>query len=317
MRGLTVHLEASARLGTGPLLMTPPSVASFSLTLGFAFAAVAFSTGIGPQAAEADGRQNKAEMVTSADGTRIAYEILGKGSPALVFVHGWSCNRTYWAGQLEPFSRQFKVIAVDLAGHGESGLGRKAWTMESFGDDVAAVVNTLRLERTILIGHSMGGDVIAEAARRLRGRVAALVWLDTYKQLGPGRTPEEVQAFVAKFRTNFVDTTRAFVRGMFLPNSDPSLVERVAMGMSAAPPTVAVGALESAFSYSREMPRSLKELNLRVVAINPDNTPTDVASMQPYGVEVMFMPGVGHFLMMEDPERFNGILRKAIDKLRH
>jgi len=309
-------MNAVQQRGFYPRLpLTDPAFLKTVLGSGFALATVLF-TGIAWQAAEAEGERKKADMVTSADGTRIAYELLGKGSPALVFVHGWSCNRTYWAGQIKPFSRQFKVIAVDLAGHGESGLGRKAWTMESFGDDVAAVVKKLGLERIVLIGHSMGGDVIAEAARRLPGRVAGLVWLDTYRQLGPGRTAEEVQTFVAKFRANFVDTTRAFVRGMFLPNSDPSLVEQVAMGMSAAPPTVAVGALESAFSYSREMPRTLKALNLKVIAINPDDTPTDVASMERYGVEVMLMPGVGHFLMMEDPERFNGILSTAIDKLK-
>lgn len=75
----------------------------------------------------------------------------------------------------------------------------------------------LGLERIILIGHSMGGDVIAEAARRLPGRVVCLVWVDTYKQLGKGRTPEEVEAFAAKFRVNFAESTRVLVRGLFLP----------------------------------------------------------------------------------------------------
>jgi pimeloyl-ACP methyl ester carboxylesterase len=55
----------------------------------------------------------------SPDGFSIAYETLGEGSPALVFVHGWSCDRSYWAAQLEPFSRDFRVVAVDLAGQGE------------------------------------------------------------------------------------------------------------------------------------------------------------------------------------------------------
>jgi pimeloyl-ACP methyl ester carboxylesterase len=239
----------------------------------------------------------------------------GEGSPTLVFVHGWSCNRGYWAGQLEPLSTQYKVVAIDLGGHGESGRGRKAWTIESFGGDVAAVVKKLELERVVLIGHSMGGDVIPEAARRLPGRVAGLVWVDTYKELGAGRTPEEVEAFVAKFRANFVDTTRVFVRGLFLPTSDRSLVERVATDMSAAPPAVALGALQSAFSYSRQMPRTLQALHLPVIAINPDNAPTDVASLERGGVKVMIMPGVGHFAMMEAPERFNRLLRSAIDTL--
>lgn len=281
---------------------------------GFVLAAATLFTGCGRESADAEGARNMTDVVTSADGIHIAYEAYGEGTPALVFVHGWSCDRSYWAGQLQPFSRQFKVVAVDLAGHGESGLGREAWTMGAFGGDVAAVVEKLGLERIILIGHSMGGDVIVDAARRLPGRVAGLVWIDTYKQLGTPRTPEQLQAFLAPFRANFVEATRAFVRGMFSPSSDQPLVERVAADMSAAPPAVALGALESAVSFDRQIPLALQELNLPVVAISPDDPPTDIASMGRYGVEVVFMSGVGHFLMMEDRERFNPLLRTVIDK---
>jgi pimeloyl-ACP methyl ester carboxylesterase len=268
-----------------------------------------------PAAADAQETPKATDGVTSPDGVRIAYEAHGTGSPALVFVHGWSCDRSYFKGQLQPFSRRFKVVAVDLAGHGESGLGREAWTMKAFGGDVSAVVEKLGLERVILIGHSMGGDVIVEAARRLPGRVVGLIWIDTYRQLGTPRTPEQLQGLMAPFRTNFVDTTRAFVRGMFPRSADPSLVERVAADMSAAPTVVALGALESAMSFDREIPGALWELKLPVVAINPDYRPTDVESLKRYGVEVVIMSGVGHFLQMEDPERFNGILRTTIEKL--
>lgn len=283
--------------------------------VGLVLATVTLFTGCGRQSAHVDGARNVADAVTSSDSIRIAYEAYGEGSPALVFVHGWSCDRSYWAGQLQPFSRQFKVVAVDLAGHGESGLGRETQTMGAFGGDVAAVVERLGLQRIILIGHSMGGDVIVEAARRLPGRVAALVWVDAYKRLGTFRTPEQVQAMVAPFRADFVETTRGFVRGMFPASADPSLVERVAADMSSAPPAIAIGALESAMSFDREIPRALQELRLPVVAINPDNAPTDTASMRRHGVEVVFMSGVGHFLLMEDPERFNRVLGTVVDKL--
>src|SRR6185295_11577645 len=99
--------------------------------------------------------------------------------------------------QVEPFARRYKVVTVDLAGHGESGVGRKDWTIASFGGDVAAVVQKLGFDRVILIGHSMGGDVIAETARQLpAGRVVGMVWVDTYKQLGTPRRREQVDAFV-------------------------------------------------------------------------------------------------------------------------
>jgi pimeloyl-ACP methyl ester carboxylesterase len=281
------------------------------LTLSIAFAIVA---ALGPLVRTAQ-TPAKANVVASADGIPIAYDALGEGKTALVFVHGWSCDRSYWSEQVPTFSKGFKVVAIDLAGHGESGLGRKAWTIAAFGEDVAAVVRKLGLPRVVLVGHSMGGDVIVEAARRLLGRVAGLVWVDVYNQLGSPRDPEVIQKVLAPFRANFVDTTRTFVRGMFGENANRALVERIALDMSAAPPDVALGAMESAVSFDREMPGTLKALRLPVIAINADYRPTDAASLERHRVEVVIMRGVGHFPMMEDPQRFNPLLEAAIRKL--
>ena len=253
-------------------------------------------------------------FVTSPDSIQIAYEVHGVGSPALIFVHGWSCDRSYWKGQIEPLSRDFKVVAVDLAGHGESGLSRRSWTIEAFGADVAAVVKKLNLQRVVLIGHSMGSNVIAEAARQLPGRVAGLVLVDQYKDLGPGLTKEEVEEFAAQLRTSFADSVAVFVRRMFVSTSDKALVERVAADMSSAPPAIALDALVFTLNYSRQMPHTLEELKLPVIAINDARRPTDVASLERYGVQAIIMPGVGHFLMMENPKDFNLLLKTAISK---
>ncbi len=147
------------------------------------------------------------------------------------------------------------------------------------------------------------------------GRVEGLIMVDTYKKLGQGSTPDQVQAFVNTFRTYFVETVRSFVRGMFLPNSDSSLVEYVAMDMSLAPPSIALSAMESSFGHSREIIHDFEELKLPVIALNPDNEPTDMDSMRQYGIEVVIIPGAGHFAMMEDPERFNELLEVAIRKI--
>jgi pimeloyl-ACP methyl ester carboxylesterase len=112
-----------------------------------------------------------------------------------------------------------------------------------------------------------------------------------------------------------VDSARSFVRGMFVPSSDSLLENWIVDDMSSAPCSVAIGSVESAMSYSRRMPQTLAELKLPVIAINPDNAPTDVASLEHYGVKLIIMPGVGHFLMMEDPKRFNELLNQAIGTL--
>ena len=253
------------------------------------------------------------DPVHSFDGVPIAYETHGEGAPALVLVHGWSCDRSYWAAQIEPLARALRVVAVDLAGHGESGLEREAWTIAAFGADVAAVVDTLGLDRVVLVGHSMGGDVILEAARRLPGRVAGLVWVDVYKRLGTPRTVEQVRRFMAPFQDEFREATRVFVRNMFPAEADPALVERVVSDMAAAPPSIAIAAMHAATTYDREVREVLDHLGLPRVAINPEQPPTDLESMKRHGFDVVLMPGVGHFPMMEDPERFNALLREVVE----
>ena len=81
---------------------------------------------------------------------------MGSGSPTLLFIHGWNCDRRYWSDQLAYFAEQHQVVAIDLAGHGESGLQRTEWTIGQFGADVASVADQLVLDDVILVGHSMG-----------------------------------------------------------------------------------------------------------------------------------------------------------------
>jgi pimeloyl-ACP methyl ester carboxylesterase len=252
-------------------------------------------------------------VATSRDGIPLTFEVHGAGAPTLVFVHGWSCDRSYWRGQLRPLAARYQTVAVDLAGHGGSGVGRRAWTMAAFGEDVVAVVEQLGLGEVVLIGHSMGGDVIVEAALRLGERVLGLVWVDTYSTLGEPLTDDELEAFVAPFRENFAGATRALVRRLFTADADAGLVEWVAADMSAAPPKLAMDALERAVGNERGILAGLRELSAPVVAINPDARPTDAQALRRHGVKTVLVSGVGHFLMLEDPDRFNRLLGDVIE----
>ena len=248
----------------------------------------------------------------SPDGIEIRFDVAGAGSPAIVFVHGWSCDRTYWREQLTAFAGRHVVVAVDLAGHGESGAGRRAWTMPAFGDDTVAVVAQLGLERVVLVGHSMGGDVVLEAALRLGDRVAGVVWVDTYPSLGHGSTQEALDAFAEPFRRDFPGHTRQFVRDMFPPTADPDLVERVAEDMASAPPDIAIDAAVHAWGNEGPAIAALERLTVPVVQIRPDDEPTDVESLARHGVGTVIVHGVGHFAMLEDPEQFDRLLAEVI-----
>ena len=106
-------------------------------------------------------------VVPASDGVPIHYAVQGKGEPTLVFIHCWSCNRHLWDNQVVEFSKTHRVVTIDLPGHGESGLERKSWTVESFGDDVKQVVTKLNLKRVVLVGSSMGGPIAVTFANRL------------------------------------------------------------------------------------------------------------------------------------------------------
>ena len=160
--------------------------------------------------------------VRSRDGIPIVYDAVGSGDPALILVHGWSCDRTYWRQQTGVFADRHRVVTIDLAGHGESGEGRASWTMASFGEDVVAVVDDLGLANMVLVGHSMGGDVIVEAALRLGERVAGLVWVDTYDELTTPATEEQVQAFVEPFRGTSCRPPDPSWRGCSRPTPRPT-----------------------------------------------------------------------------------------------
>jgi pimeloyl-ACP methyl ester carboxylesterase len=257
------------------------------------------------------------DNVISADGISIAYEVRGEGEPALVFIHGWCCDRSYWEEQLPHFAEKYKVVAIDLAGHGESGLDRKVWTMGAFGEDVVAVVNTLNLDQVVLVGHSMGGFVILEAARRMPQLVKGLVGVDTLQNFEDKLTQEQIDDGFAPLHVNFVEGIRNVVHSMFQPEADSFLVEKIASDMSSAPQEVGLGALEGYVDFqNNEIIRVLQEVQAPITCINSDKYPTNVEINQHYvsSFKAVIMSGVGHFNMIEDPETFNRLLEKTIQE---
>ena len=250
--------------------------------------------------------------VLSADGVSIQYDDLGAGEPTLVFVHGWSCDRGYWSEQLEHFAQSHRVVNIDLAGHGDSGLDRTDWTMQAFGEDVAAVVNALDLHNVVLVGHSMGGKVIVEAARQLGERVIGVVGADTFHSGGretPRERQEEVFGQLAEDYAGFISD---FVDATFVEQSDPAIVEWVKTDMAAAPYASAVGARKASGSY--DATPAVASLEVPFVLINSDFLPTDTAHLEANARQFLYleMTDVGHFVMLEDPETFNALLSAVL-----
>lgn len=255
----------------------------------------------------------QSNIAISTDGVPIHFDVQGVGEIALVFVHGWCCNRNYWNSQMNQFARSYTVVALDVAGHGASGRGRMKWAVPSFGKDIVAVVEQLGLEKMVLIGHSAGAQWIVEAARRLSNAVIGLVGVDAWHNVEQTFGPAQVEASLAPFRINFPEAARAHVRKMFLPTSDSTLVEHVVAAISAAPPPIGIGAREEGLRYYGNLPKGLLEVKAPKTAINSDNfRETNMGAAQRHGIDVALISGVGHFVMMEDPQTFNRLLEEVV-----
>jgi pimeloyl-ACP methyl ester carboxylesterase len=259
------------------------------------------------------------KVVPSKDGTPISYEVHGTGEPTLVFVHGWSCDARYWRSQLPYFSKKHRVIMIDLAGHGHSGLTRSEYTMKGFGEDVQAVIEKTGSDHVILIGHSMGGLVIAETARLMPDQVIGLIGIDTLENIEYPMTREELNQITAPFEKDFVSGSRQFVGKMISPQTDPQLREWILSDMSSAPPAVALSAMNEMMSQfiTGEFAKLFDEIRLPVVTVNGDLWPINYEANRRHmlSFEAIVLKGADHFLMMDRTEDFNPALENAINMI--
>ena len=258
-------------------------------------------------------------VVPSNDGTPISYEIYGAGESTLVFVHGWSCDARYWRAQLPHFAENHRVVTLDLAGHGHSGTTRSQYTMRAFGEDVKAVIEATGSRRVILIGHSMGGSVIAEAARLMPNRVKGLIGVDTLENIEYPITREELKKMIAPLEKDFRAGSRQFVEEMISPQTDPQLREWILSDMSAAPPAVALSAMNNMMSQyiTGEAAKIFDEIRIPVITVNGDMWPVNYEANRRHmlSFDAIVLKGADHFLMLNRPEQFNRALETAISKL--
>jgi pimeloyl-ACP methyl ester carboxylesterase len=258
-------------------------------------------------------------VVSSKDGTAISYEIYGAGEPTLVFVHGWSCDARYWRAQLPHFTKHYRTITLDLAGHGHSGTTRSRYTMRAFGEDVQAVTEATGSRKVILVGHSMGGSVIAEAARLMPNRVIGLIGIDTLENIEYQITRQELDRMMAPLKKDFPIGSRRFVKGMISPSTDPLLRDWILSDISTAPPAVALSAMNEMMSQyiTGEAATLFEEIHNPVVTVNGDLWPINYEANRRhmYSFDAIVLKGADHFLMMDRTEEFNLALEKAIHML--
>ncbi len=252
----------------------------------------------------------------SSDGVKISFNKQGNGETNIVFVHGWSNNKSIWDEQMSHFSEKYRVIAVDLAGFGESGNNRENWTIENFSNDVVAVINKLKLKQVILVGFSMGGPVVIETANRIPDRTIGVVVVD-FLQNVEMKFPPPVVSYIDSVFVDLVTnpTNEKLVAGGFYKKNQETSYKRILAMLAGTSRIGWRASLSNTLRWQNEdCAEALNKIRVPVMAINSENEPTNVEAFQKYvpSFQAAIIPGTGHVIMWDAPKAFNGLLEADI-----
>ena len=261
-------------------------------------------------------------MIALPRGVDIAYDDVGTGLP-VVFIHGFPHNRTLWAPQLGGLLTRARCIAPDLRGFGESEV-RGPYTMDSYADDVIAVLDALQIERAVIAGLSMGGYVAFAIWRRHRERVRALILADTR----PGPDSDEARAkrreMIALVRARgsgaVADAQIAGMVGRTTREKHPDIADAVHRMLTMAPVEGVVGALEAMMDRPDSTPTlaTIDVPTLIVVGAEDVLTPPKEARAMHEriaGSRLEILAGAGHVSNVERPAAFNHVASEFLGVL--
>lgn len=253
----------------------------------------------------------------AGDGLAVAYDVRGQGKVTVVLVHCWACDRSFWKEQVEPLARRYRVVTLDLGGHGASGADRARWTVAGLGGDVQAVVLALKLEQVVLVGHSMGGPVALDAARRMPGRVLGIVVVDSLHDVERPVPREMAGKLAALYEEDFPGTMSSMVQRMFPPTADPAVVDFVASRAAASRPAPAIALLRDYPELDLARWMEAAAVPVRAIQSGPPLSPvTKIGVNRRHGnYDASFMDGVGHYPMLERPTEFNRRLEAAVGEV--
>src|SRR5688572_430512 len=151
---------------------------------------------------------------TTLDGNKIHFYDIGdrRARTGLVLIHGWTCNADFWKENRFP---GYRVLAIDLPGHGRSDKPRLTYSMEHFARAVNRVMKEAGLRRAVLVGHSMGTPIARQFYRLYPEQTLGIVVVDgALRRFFP---KEAMEQFIAPLRTNYKETAVKFVDGMLTP----------------------------------------------------------------------------------------------------
>ena len=249
------------------------------------------------------------------DGAKVHYTNYGAGENAVLFVHGWACDETFWSAQAPALGEKFHVITIDLPGHGQSDKPKIQYTMDLYARAIDAVLNDAKAKAATLVGHSNGAPVIRQFYRKFPAKTRGLVIVDgALRPLGDRAAMEK---FIAPLRgPNYAESAGKFIDGITRPIKDGPTREKIKTAMLRTPQDVAVSEFEATLDPELWRPDKITVPLLMILAKQPGWTAEDERFAHELAPELDYQmwEGVSHFIMMDKPAEFNAALIAFFEK---
>lgn len=251
---------------------------------------------------------------TNFDGNKVYFYDIGKqkSKSAIIFIHGWTCSSDFWKDSYDAFP-SYRVIAIDLPGHGKSAKPKLDYTMAYFARSIEAVMKEAKIEKAVLVGHSMGTPVARQFYRLYPSQILGLVIVDG--PLQPFGPQAQMEGFFAPLFNDYKNQSAKFIDGLLGPTR-VDIKTQIRPIMLSAPDYVGISAMRSMLDDGIWTNDQIKVPVLAIMAKNP-RYPADMEEQMRKAapdLEYHMWDGVSHFLFMEKPTEFNQTVKLFLAK---
>lgn len=265
-------------------------------------------------------------MLASINGINLYYNDIGKAeSPPIVLIHGFPFSSKMWKGQtqmLQDIKKNLRIITYDLRGHGQSDIGDGQYTIELFVDDLIALLDYLKISRTILCGFSMGGYIALRAIERNPDRFDALVLCDTMSAADSNEAKIRRANSIKLVKKEGVGRfAEGFLKAVFAPqtfDTEPGIIDETRRIVLSNSSLGVCGAL-LAMAGRTDTTDAISKISVPTLilvgeqdAVTPPSAAKSMNAKIPNS-NLHLIENAGHMSNLENPIMFNEYLAKFLD----
>jgi sigma-B regulation protein RsbQ len=250
-----------------------------------------------------------ARAQSQGNANRINYSITGSGDTTLLFIHGWNISQQYWSNQVEKLAGRFKIVTLDLPGHGLSPKVNSYQTPEAMVQEITKLIFQENLETIVVIGHSLGGELALLLWTQVPQKIVGIIGVDNFKDIQFKITPQFQKGFddyFKKFQHDYSNMAEQFAREN-IRSTDSLVVQRIVRDYRSADPKVALTIFKAMMPTYENDKAILKALPFPLHIIASDYEPSNEEALGAYsksGYWIEWINHAGHFPMVEQPEQF-------------